>query len=464
MTVIDTRTHLITSDEAFAELDARTTGTVAVPGDDVYDDLVSPWNLAIPVRPAAVLAAQTAQDVVEAVRFAARHDMRVTPQATGHGPMAELVTELLVTTQGLDECVVHPEGWARVGAGVKWLRVVEAASPHGLAPLSGSITDVGIVGYTTGGGLGPMARTYGLAIDRVRAIEVVTGDGELRRATPSEHPDLFFGLRGAKGMLGIVTAIEFDLVHQPSFYGGSLWFDGDDAATVIARWLDWSEDLPELATTSIALFQLPAMPGVPPELADRLTLSVRYVWTGDPEEGERRFSEIREVAPVLVDDVSLKPYTAIDSVHTDPLDPTPAYEAAAVLTAFPAEAADALLALTGPGSGSPQVLVEVRQMGGATARAGRHDSAFSSRGAAYSLLTVGIADVPGVEAHAAAVLRALDPWTGGHRLPNFTFSPEEYVDAYDAPTLARLRQAIRTYDPLGVIAIGGVLRTPAGRR
>jgi hypothetical protein len=106
----------------------------------------------------------------------------------------------------------------------------------------------------------------------------------------------------------------------------------------------------------------------------------------------------------------------------------------------------------------------VRQMGGATARAGRHDSAFSSRGAAYSLLTVGIADVPGVEAHAAAVLRALDPWTGGHRLPNFTFSPEEYVDAYDAPTLARLRQAIRTYDPLGVIAIGGVLRTPAGRR
>ena len=109
-------------------------------------------------------------------------------------------------TAGLDECVVHPEGWARVGAGVKWLRVVEAAAPYGLAPLSGSITDVGIVGYTTGGGLGPMARTYGLASDRVRAIEVVTGDGELRRATPTEHPDLFFGLRGGKGALGIVTA------------------------------------------------------------------------------------------------------------------------------------------------------------------------------------------------------------------------------------------------------------------
>ncbi|MFP5281998.1 MAG: FAD-binding oxidoreductase, partial [Actinomycetes bacterium] len=391
MTLLGTLPETIATSGVFAELDARTAGTVAVPGDAAYDVLVSPWNLAIPVRPAAVLAAETAQDVVEAVRFANRHGLRVTPQATGHGPMAELTRELLVVTSGLDDCVVHPEGWARVGAGVKWLRVVETAAPYGLVPLSGSITDVGVVGYTTGGGLGPMARTYGLAIDKVRAIEVVTGDGVLRRATPTEHPDLFYGLRGGKGMLGIVTAIECDLVHQPTFYGGSLWFDGGDAATVIERWLHWAEDLPELGTTSIALFQLPAMPGVPPQLADRLALSVRYVWTGDPVEGERRFAEIRGSAPILLDDVALKPYTAIDSVHTDPLDPTPAYEAAAVLTDFPAEAVDAFLAQTGPGSGSPQVLVEVRQLGGAFTRGGEHESAFSSRDAAWSLLIVGIA-------------------------------------------------------------------------
>jgi FAD/FMN-containing dehydrogenase len=452
MTLLDTRPATATT--AFAELDATTTGTVALPGDAAYDALVSPWNLAVPVRPAAVLAAETALDVVEAVRFANRHRLSVTPQATGHGPMAELTRELLVVTKGLDECVVHPEGWARVGAGVKWLRVVEAAAPHGLAPLSGSITDVGVVGYTTGGGLGPMARTHGLAIDKVRAIEVVTGDGVLRRATPTDHPELFYALRGGKGMLGIVTAIEFDLVHQPTFYGGSLWFDGDDAASVIERWLQWSEELPELGTTSIALFQLPAMPGVPPELADRMALSVRYVWTGDPAEGERRFAEIRSSAPILLDDVALKPYTAIDSVHTDPLDPTPAFEAASVLTEFPAEAADALLALTGAGSGSPQVLVELRQLGGAFTRGGEHESAFSSRDAAWSLLIVGIAEVPGVESHAAAVLKAMEPWTGGHRLPNFTFTPEEYVDAYDEGALARLRAAVRAYDPRGVMAIG----------
>jgi FAD/FMN-containing dehydrogenase len=442
----------------FAELDALTIGTVAVPGDKAYDALVSPWNLAIPVQPAAVLAAFDAQDVVEAVQFAGRHGIRVTPQATGHGPMAALTTELLVTTKELDEVVIHPEeGWARAGAGVKWLKVVEAAAPYGLAPLSGSITDVGIVGYTTGGGLGPMARTYGLAIDKVRAIEVVTGDGVLRRVTPTEHPELFFALRGGKGMLGIVTAIEFDLVEQPRFYGGSLWFDGADAPAVIDAWRAWSDELPEEGTTSFALFQLPEMEGVPPMLAGKLTLSIRYVWTGSAEEGERWFAAMRAAAPVILDDVSEKPYTAIDSVHTDPLDPTPAYEAGHVLTDFPQEAADALLALTGPAAASPQILVEVRQLGGAFSRPGEHPSAFASRDAAYSLLTVGIAEVPGVEDHAAAILSAMGPWVGAHRLPNFTFTPEEYVDAYDEVTLARLRRARRTYDPDGVMTIGGVL-------
>ena len=457
MTLAEPLIDLLPTRVPFSDLRARTTGTVAVEGDADYDALVSPWNLAIPVRPAAVLAARTAQDVVEAVRFAGRHGLLVTPQATGHGAISAFVGQLLVSTAGLDECVVHAEGWARVGAGVKWIRVVEAAAPYGLAPLSGSITDVGIVGYTTGGGLGPMARTYGLAIDRVRAFEVVTGDGVLRRVTPTEHPELFFGLRGGKGTLGIVTAVEFDLVHQPTFYGGSLWFDGADAAAVIERWRSWSEDLPELATTSFALFQLPTMPGVPPELAERLTLSIRYVWTGDASDGERWFAPMREAAPVLLDDVADKPYTAIDSVHTDPLDPMPAHEAAAVLTGFPAEAAAALLEKTGPGSGSPQVLVEVRQMGGATARGGAHDSAFCSRQAAYALLTVGIPGTPGLEDHAAGVVRAMGPWVGGHRMPNFTFDAEALVDAYDDRTLARLRAAIRTYDPHGVMAIGRVL-------
>ena len=303
-----------------------------------------------------------------------------------------------------------------------------------------------------------MARTYGLAIDKVRAIEVVTGDGVLRRVTPTEHPELFFALRGGEGD---ARHRHGDRVRPGRSSRGStaarLWFDGADAPAVIDAWRAWSAELPEEGTTSFALFQLPDMEGVPPMLAGRLTLSVRFVWTGSAEEGERWFAAMRAAAPVILDDVADKPYTAIDSVHTDPLDPTPAYEAGDVLTDFPAEAVDALLALTGPGVVSPQILVEVRQLGGAYARPGEHPSAFASRDAAYSLLVVGIAAIPGVEDHAAAILDAMAPWIGGHRLPNFTFTPEEYVDAYDEVTLARLRRARRTYDPDGVLAIGGVL-------
>jgi len=246
-------------------------------------------------------------------------------------------------------------------------------------------------------------------------------------------------------------------VQQPRFYGGALWFDGEHAATVIERWREWIADLPEAGTTSFALFQLPEMPGVPPQLAGRLTLSVRYVWTGDAEEGARRLAPMRAAAPMLIDDVADRPYTAIDSVHTDPLDPVPGSEAAAVLSDFPAEAAEALLVVAGPGSTSPQILVEVRQMGGATGRAGEHDSAFSSREAGFSVLVVGIAFVPGVQDHGRSVLAALAPWTGGHRLPNFTFHAEEFPAAYDDWTRARLRHAIRTYDPQSVIAFGHAL-------
>ena len=358
--------------------------------------------------------------------------------------------------------MVHPEGWARVGAGVKWLAVVEAAAAYGLAPLSGSITDVGVVGYTTGGGLGPMARTYGLASDRVRAFEVVTGDGELRRVTPTDHPELYYGLRGGKGALGIVTAVEFDLVRQPEFYGGALWFDGADAEAVVQRWRTWSADLPEAGTTSFGLFRLPPMEGVPEPLAGRLTLSVRYVWTGAPTEGEQYFAAMRAAAPILIDDVRTKPYTEIDSVHTDPLDPMPVHEHSVLLGEFPPAGIEALMRAAGPGSDSQQFLVEVRQLGGAYARGGEHPSAFDPRDASYSVLAVGL---PGDETDRDhdVLQQALASWTVTDRLPNFSFTPEQLARAYRPATRERLLTALSTYDPDRVLAISRAIRATARR-
>jgi hypothetical protein len=443
------------------KLRARLHGGVYEPRDPEYDALVTPWNLAVPMRPASVVQARTAHDVVQAVRFAGAHGLTTGVQATGHGAVSSLAGHLLISTRGLDEITVHPrERWARVGAGMKWSHLVPHIAPHGLAGVSGSITDVGIIGYTTGGGVGPMARTHGINADKVRAIEVVTGDGEFRRVTPESNPDLFFALRGGKGAAGIVTAMEIDLIEMPTFYGGSCFFSAEDMPAVIAAWQDWSAELPFAGTTSIGIFQMPLMDGVPEPIAGRMTLSVRFLWTGSPEDGERWFSRLRSVARPVLDSVGVHPYPAIDLVHTDPLDPVPAHEHSTLLSGFDESTADALLAMAGPDSGSPQVLVELRQLGGAYALEGDHPSAFAHRSAAYSLLAVGIAGVPGVEEHAEHLVDALRPWDTGRVWPNFV-SPHDAATArraYDPATLARLTEITATYDPHGVLQAGSYVR------
>jgi FAD/FMN-containing dehydrogenase len=447
------------------DLSAVLEGRLLLPGDPEAAALASPFNLAVPVTPLAVVAAASAADVVAAVRFAARHGVEVAVQATGHGAVPVDSSTLLVHTGRLDECTVHPEGWARVGAGVRWQQVLDAAAQHGLAPLAGSSPGVGVVGYTTGGGTGPVARTYGLASDRVRAFEVVTGDGVLRRVTPTEHPDLFWGLRGGKGALGIVTAVEFDLLAVDTLYAGALYFDGADAATVLTTWQRWTATLPRQATTSIALLQLPPLPGVPEPLAGRATLAVRFAWTGDPADGEAVLAPVRECATPLVDGVGVLPYAALGAVHADPVDPMPVSESQVLLDELPEEAVTTLLEAAGPGSGSPQLVVEVRQLGGAVARTPEVPSAVCHRTAAFSLLSVGVAAPPVVEAvraHAARLQEAMAPWTSGGALVNFTGTAERAAieRAYDAETLQRLTALAEHFDPHRVLACARALRTP----
>ncbi len=450
-----------TAPQTFEDLRSRLTGTLAGPHDAAYQELVSAWNLAVEMRPAAVVAVRNASDVVAAVCFAREHGMTVGVQATGHGAVSSLAGHLLLVTRGLDEVTVHPEeSWVRAGAGVKWKRIIEAAAPHGLAPLNGSSSDVGVVGYTTGGGVGPMARTFGLASDRVRAFEVVTGDGMLRRVTPDRHPDLFFALRGGKGAGGIITAVEFDLLAVPTFYGGALYFDGADIPAVIDRWRSWSVALPEEATTSFVILQLPDAPGFPPPLAGRMSIGIRFLHVGDDAEGARLLEGMRSVAPVILDDVAVKPYAAVDSVHADPVDPMPVVDKGMLLKELSDETVQRLLEVAGPGSASPQIMLEVRQLGGAYSRAGQHPSAFDHRAAKFSVLTVGVAMDPRVVPHGDALLTALAGWDTGGVWPNFA-APHDRATArraYTEETLDRLAAVAERYDPDGVLAAGAFAR------
>jgi FAD binding domain len=444
-----------TVDDDLTALRDHVAAPVALPGERVYERAM-PWNVAVPVQPGAVVLATSATDVAAVMRFAAARGLKVAVQATGHGALPVGADTILVQTSGLSGCVVDVPGRsARVGAGVTWQQVLDAATPYGLAPLCGSAPGVGVVGYLTGGGIGPLVRTVGLSADHVRAFELVTGAGEVLAVTPDEHADLFWGLRGGKSALGIVTEVEIDLLPIAEFYGGALYFDGADAARVLHAWRQWGEALPESVNTSLALQQLPPLPGVPEPLAGRLTVAVRYTALGDHIEARRLLEPMRAGAPTLLDTVAVLPYAAIGAVHADPVDPMPLHDDHALLRELTAAAAETILAAAGPGSGSPQTIVELRLLGGALAREPRHRSAFCHRDAAYALSVVGVLVPPVAElvtGHAAGLVAALAPWSTGGQMPNFAASddPGRPARCYSDDTLHWLTALAKRYDPAGV--------------
>lgn len=457
--------------------DSRPTGAAAVralrdavpavhlPGTDGYARLTATSNLTHRLSPLAVVEATGPADVSATLRIAAAFGVQVAVQGTGHGATEEMRDAILVHTAALDELTVHAdERWARVGAGVRWERVLEATAPHGLAALCGSSPDVGVVGLLTGGGLGPVARSHGLSSDTVRAFDVVTGDGVLRRVTPDEHPDLFWGLRGGKGTLGIVTAVEIDLLDLPDLYAGGLWFAERDVAAVLRTWGQWCELLSEEGTTSVAVMRLPDMDPFPAPLRGQVTLHVRFAWTGDPAVGEEMIRAIRSVAAPVVDTVRTMPYAALGDVHADPVDPMPLHETHHLLHGFGVAGADRLLDLVGPGVDSALVAVEVRQLGGRV-REG-DPCAYAHRDAGYSVLAIGlmipeVAQV--VTRDAARVAHGLEPWVVDGGLPNFTDAAgSAWADRVFTPLVARrLRALTRTYDPAGVLLAARGVRTAA---
>src|SRR5215210_7853617 len=224
------------------------TGDVVHPDHPEWDLARRAWNLAVDQRPALVALPADAGDVLAVVDYAIRSGLKVAPQGTGHNAcaIASLDDTILLSTQRMRGVEIDVEAQtARVQAGTLWIEVSEAATPHGLYPLSGSSPDVGVVGYTLGGGLSWLARKHGLAADHVTAIELVTPDGRLVRATPEDHADLFWALRGGGGNFGVVTAMEFRLFPYGEVYAGMFLFPYERAGEVLRAWHTWTQTAPE---------------------------------------------------------------------------------------------------------------------------------------------------------------------------------------------------------------------------
>ncbi|GAA0925708.1 FAD-binding oxidoreductase [Nonomuraea longicatena] len=424
-----------------AELRSRLKGTVLFPGDKDFEAEAKGYNPVATHRPEAIVIAGSAADVAAAVGFAARARMPVAVQATGHGIGAAATGGILINTRKLDRVTVdRRRRTVRVGGGVRVRAVVAQAAESGLAMRNGSSLDVGVVGYTLGGGLGPFGRAYGYAADHVRGIDLVTPSGRPLRLSRHENPDLFWAVRGAKSNFGVVTGMEFDLFPLSRLYGGALLFPGGVAEQVLAAYA--ALRLPEAMTTGLAVLRAPGKPPV---------VRVTAAFLGSQAAGERLLGPLLGLRPIQ-NTLGVLPYEKIGTIYNDPpAAPLPVHERSGLLRRLPVER---LLAAAGPDAALPPGMVEVRHLGGALARRPAAPNAIGHRDAAYTLFLASPAPADQAAAVGAAQQKVMDALTGdltGGMLPAFTSAsdtaPERVRTAYEPETYARLRKLKRRHDP-----------------
>jgi FAD/FMN-containing dehydrogenase len=440
-------------------------GAVHLPGDPGYDSARMPWNVAVDQRPAAVAYPASAEEVAEVVRAAAAADLRVAAQGTGHnpGPLGSLADVVLVRTSAMTSVTVDPEArTARVGAGVLWLDVVEAVAPHGLMALHGSSPDVGVAGYSLGGGIGWYARELGLQTNSLTAVELVTPDGTILRADADTEPDLFWALRGGGGNFGVVTALEFRLYPIETAYAGWLVWDSSRARDVITRWATWAVDAPDAVTTSIRILNIPPIEEMPEPFRGRSIVVVDGAVLGTDEEAAAILAPLRELGPEM-DTFERAPAASLVRLHMDPEGPTPAVSGSLVLGSLPEDAIDAMLAVAGPGSGSTLLLSELRQLGGALGRPHEGAGALPMLEGQFAYFGAAIAATPemGAAGHADAmrVVAALQPWANGRQYLNFAENPTDASTGYAPEVYARLQSLRATYDPDRLMVANHQVRT-----
>ncbi len=429
-------------------------GAVALPYDRRYDAARSSFNLLLDQHPAAVVFPGTDRDVAAAVAHARRTGVRVAPQATGHnqGPLGDLDQTLLLNVSRMQDVRIDTAARrVRVGAGVKWTSVAPRLSAHGLAGLHGSSPDVGIAGYSLGGGIGWLSRKHGMQTNAVTAIELVTADGEVRRVDHDHEPELFWALRGGGGNFGVVTAIEFSVVPLDELYAGALFFPFEQAAEVLHTWQAMLPALPDELMTWASLLHFPPLPDVPAYARGRSFAVVMAAHLGDAAEGAALLRPLRELGPVR-DTLATVPPVVLGDLAMDPYDPVPMHTGHQLLEDLTPEAIDAVCAAVGPGSGRGPVLsmLQFRHMGGALGRTPAGAGARATLPGEVSLFALGVVPDPALDEPVRSAIADVEAATAAARAgdyPNFVEHPADASGFFDGRTWARLRAVKAAYDP-----------------
>lgn len=439
--------------EALDALRIALQGDAYLPDDDGYAGAIAAWSLLVRHTPYLAVVPVSADDIAATVAFAAAHNLPVGVMGSGHGQPVPCTSGILINTSRMRGVEIDPaSGTARVEPGAKWADVIPMAQQHGLAPLNGSSSDVGVIGYTLGGGHGWMTRAYGRAADRIVAAELVIATGEQLRVTGDSHPELLWALRGGGGNFGIITALEFGLVPVTEVYGGAVMYPLTEAASVLRAFSAWSPSLPAEITASVGFMRFPPLPQIPPPLQGAAVVVVRACAVGDLAGGEALIAPMRELGTPLMDTFGTLPYAAIDSVSMDPVDPMPFRATTMVLRDLDEATIAALLEAAGPDVETPLMMVDIRDLRPAPGDAIGDDRA---RVDGLALYAIGIAFdpamLPAIDGALAALRETLAPVASERVLLNFLGDgdqgPERTRAAFPAEAWARLGAAKRRYDP-----------------
>lgn len=422
------------------------------PTDSRWDATRGAFNVLVDQQPAAIALPQSADEAIDVVRAAAADGKRVAAQRTGHAanPMGPLGDTVLVRTDGLNTVEIDREGLsARVGAGALWAEVVPKASELGLAALHGSAPNIGVGGYSLGGGVGWYARKHGIACNRVTAVELVSADGELRRVDADGDPDLFWALRGGGGSFGVVTTLEFDLLELPEVFAGALFFPVERSSEVLHAWHEWTATAPEEVTSVGRIMNFPPIPEIPEPFRGQSFAVIEAIYCGPESEAGDVLAPLRGLDPIM-DTIAAQPPTGIADLHMDPPEPAP-YTADGLMTGdLPPGAIDAVIDAVGPGSGSQLVSIEIRHCGGALARPAEGGGALAQLPGSFLAFGVGIVPVPEAlepnRAWVSAFIGALAPYDSGRYL-NFCEERFDLAKAFPAETVKRLCEIKERYDP-----------------
>lgn len=445
---------------AFDDVRGALTGSLILPSDDGFDEARRPWNLAIAQHPAVVATPADVSDLRTLLGAAADLGVQIAVQPGGHGASGDLADALLVRMSGFDMLDIDlARGTARIGAGVRWGRVVDALEGTGWVAPAGTSPVVTATGYTLGGGHSWFSRTAGLGSDNLRAAWVLRTDGTHERVDDETDPDLMWALRGAGGVVGIVTAIEIDLIPAPSLWGATLVFDAADAPSVLRAVRDLSADAPPTLNIFTTSMRMPDAPPLPPEIRGQSFVMVQALSTEGS--ADAFLTAIRSAGGVRRDESGPTSPALLSAQSNEPTDPTPSRGASVALRALDDAVIDELIAYRDRPDQASIIGIDIRMLGGAL-DAPRRPGFASLHGVGWIVYALaplfpGAPSEPG-DASLSGFRALLAPSAAERTVPTF-LSPGRTLDQAAPPSeVARLRELREKFDPSALLHEGRLPR------